>query len=148
MNLKNLMVDTKSAWIEYPGLEGFEVELVNLGRERLIELRKDCVTTKFDRKTKQPYDYLDEKKFIRKFTDATIRGWKGLKLKYLEEFMIVDLTGQNVDSELPYDAEAAHLLVSNSSDFDTWLNDAVFDLDNFRTKSTGRVVEPAGEVAE
>lgn len=48
MNLKNLMVDTKSAWVAYPGFEGFEVEVVNLGREKLIALRKSCIETRFD----------------------------------------------------------------------------------------------------
>lgn len=147
MNLKNLMVDTKSAWIEYPGLEGFEVELVNLGREKLMALRKSCMITKFN-KGRQATEELDEKKFIRKFTDATIIDWKGLKLKYLEEFVIVDLTGQDPESELEYSAENAHLLISNSGDFDTWLNDAVFDLSNFRTGRDRPTVESVGEVAE
>lgn len=95
MNLKNLMVDTKSAWVDFPGMEGFEIELVNLGRDRLVSLRKECTYTKVDRKTRVPYETLDEKKFVRAFTDATITNWKGLKLKYLEELMLVDLTGQD-----------------------------------------------------
>ena len=50
MELKKLMVDTKSAWMDYPGLEGFSVEVVNLSRKELTALRKRCTTTKFDRK--------------------------------------------------------------------------------------------------
>jgi hypothetical protein len=148
MNLKNLMVDTKSAWVDFPGMEGFEVELVNLGRDRLVSLRKECTYTKVDRKTRVPYETLDEKKFVRAFTDATITNWKGLKLKYLEELMLVDLTGQDPEAVLDYDQENAHLLVSNSSEFDTWLNEEVFNLDNFRTGPKGRSVEASGEVAE
>lgn len=148
MNLKNLMVDTKSAWVDFPGMEGFEIELVNLGRDRLVSLRKECMYTKVDRKTRVPYETLDEKKFIRSFTDATITNWKGLKLKYLEDLMLVDLTGQDPESTLEYDQENAHLLVSNSSEFDTWLNEEVFNLDNFRTEPAGRSVGKVGEVAE
>ena len=33
MDLKKLMVDTKSAWIDFPGLTGFSVEVVNLSRK-------------------------------------------------------------------------------------------------------------------
>ena len=51
MELKKLMVDTKSAWMDYPGLEGFSVEVVNLSRKELTALRRRCTTTKFDRKT-------------------------------------------------------------------------------------------------
>ena len=62
MELKKLMVDTKSSWIDYPGLDGFTVEVVNLSRKELTALRKRCTTTKFDRKTRQPVENLDEDK--------------------------------------------------------------------------------------
>jgi hypothetical protein len=146
MNLKALMVDTKSAWVNYNGLDGFEVEVVNLGREKLIALRKSCIETKFDRKTKTPVEELNEKKFIAAFTGETIKNWKGLKLKYLEELMLVDISGQDPEKELDYNAENAELLVSNSADFDTWLNAVVFDLDNFRGNGDKGVVDTTGEI--
>lgn len=148
INLKTLMVDMKAAWISYPGLDDFEVEVVNLGREKLVALRKECVETKFDRKTRVPLETLNEKKFIRAFTDATVKDWRGLKLSYLEDLMLVDISAQNPDEELPYNADNAELLVSNSADFDTWLNEVVFSLENFRSERTGRGVESTGEVAE
>lgn len=148
LNLKSLMVDMKSAWVSYPGMDGFEVEVVNLGREKLVTLRKSCVETKFDRKTRTPIEELNEKKFIRAFTDATVKNWKGLKLSYIEQLMLVDIDAQNPETELPYDQDNAELLVSNSADFDTWLNEVVFDLENFRTKRDGRGVVQTGAVAE
>lgn len=148
MNLKNLMVDTKSAWVSYPGLDGFEVNVVNLGRERLVNLRKSCVETRFDRKSKLPIEELNEKKFIRAFTDATIKGWRGLKLSHVEQLMLVDISSEDPNAELPYDQDNAELLVSNSADFDTWLNEVVFDLENFRSKRDRGNVETPGEVAE
>ena len=141
------MVDTKSAWVSYPGMSGFEVEVVNLGRERLVNLRKSCVETKFDRKTRTPIESLDEKKFIRAFTDATVKGWKGLKLSYVEQLMLVDISSEDPEQELTYDQDNAELLVSNSADFDTWLNEVVFDLENFRSKREGGSVDTPGEVA-
>jgi hypothetical protein len=147
MNLKNLMVDTKSAWVSYPGLSGFEVEVANLGREKLVALRKSCTEQVFDRKTRMVRDQLDEKKFVREFTDATVKSWRGLKLSYLEDLMLVDISAEDPNKELPFSSENAELLVSNSNDFDTWLNEVVFDLDNFRTAGTGAAVGEAGEVA-
>lgn len=147
MNLRELMVDTKEAWVEYPGLNGFKVNIVNLGRERLVKLRKSCEETTFDRKSRMPQTQLNEKKFIRAFTDATVKGWKGLKLTYLEQLMLVDIESQNPDAELPYDQDNAELLVSNSGDFDTWLNEVVFDLEQFRSGRDRGTVESAGEVA-
>ena len=75
---------------------------------------------------------LNEEKFIREFSEATIKDWKGLKLKYLEDLLLVDLGTNKPDTLLPYDADQAEILVQNSSEFDTWVNEVVFDLANFR----------------
>ena len=40
MELKSLLVDSKTAWVDFPGLDGFEVELANLSRKRVIKLKK------------------------------------------------------------------------------------------------------------
>lgn len=141
--LKSLMVDSKTAWVEYPGLDGFEVEVATLARQELISLRKGCMVQKFDRKTHAKTDELDEVKFIRKFTEATVKNWKGLKYNYLEQLIPVDISSVEPEEEMPYTLDDAVLLVSNSGDFDTWLNEVVFDLDNFRTKREGRTVEAA-----
>lgn len=132
MKLQDLMVDTKTAWIEFPGCPGFEVKVANLSRKELVALRKRCVTTKFDRKTRQPEETLNEERFIREFSEATIKDWKGLKLKYLEDLLLVDLGSNDPNTLLPYDADQAEILVQNSTDFDTWINEVVFDLANFR----------------
>lgn len=141
MQLSDLMVDTKSAWVEYPGLDGFEVEVVNLARPELTALRKRCIVTKFDKATKRAIEELNEEKFIKEFTKATIKNWRGFKLKYLEDLMLVDLSKSNPEEELPYSEESARLLITNSAEFDGWVNDTVFDLDNFRTVTAGGDVE-------
>lgn len=148
MNLSELMVDTKSAWVEHPAYEGLEVELVNLSRPELTALRKRCVSTKFDKATRKPVEELNEEKFIAEFTKATIKNWKGFKLKYLEDMMLVDLSNVDPESELEYSQDNAKLLVTNSAEFDTWVNETVFDLDNFRTGTKRASVEKTGKVAE
>ena len=134
MELKKLMVDTKSAWIEYPGLDGFSVEVVNLSRKELTALRKRCTTTKFDRKTRQPVENLDEEKFVTEFSAASIKNWKGLTLEHLETILLINSDGEDPKSEVNYSLENAEILVSNSAEFDTWLNEVVFELDNFRSE--------------
>ena len=133
MDLKSLLVDSKTTWVEFPGLDGFEVELANLSRKELIALRKRCTSNKFNRKTRAFEEKLDEDKFIVEFTDATVKSWKGLLLKYLEDLVLVDLKGQDVNSELTYSLDNAQQLVENSNEFDNWLNEVVFDLEHFRT---------------
>ena len=128
------MVDTKSAWMDYPGLEGFSVEVVNLSRKELTALRKRCTTTKFDRKTRQPVENLDEDKFVTEFSQASIKGWKGLTLEHLETLLLINSEGEDPKAEVNYSIENAEILVTNSAEFDTWLNEVVFELDNFRSE--------------
>jgi len=137
MDLKKLMVDTKAVWVDFPGLSGFEVEVANLSRKELTGLRKRCTTTKFDRKTRQAVEDLDEEKFVTEFAKAVIKNWKGLTLDHLETLLLVNIEGQDPKKELDYTEENAETLVSSSTEFDTWLNEVVFDLDNFRTGSKG-----------
>ena len=137
MELKNLLVDSKTTWVEFPGLEDFEVELANLSRKELVALRKKCTQNKFNRKTRAFEESLDDDKFVKEFTNATVKGWKNLQLGYLEDLLLVNLEGQDTSSNLDYTEENALLLVENSSEFDNWLNEVVFDLENFRTNFKG-----------
>jgi|TARA_B110000046_G_C12955658_1_gene382162 hypothetical protein len=138
MELKNLLVDTKTTWVEFPGLEGFEVELANLSRKELVALRKKCTNNKFNRKTRGFEELLDDDKFVKAFTEATVKNWKGLKLAYLEDLLLVNLDNQDINQELEYSTTNSEALVENSSEFDNWLNEVVFDLENFRTRSEGK----------
>ena len=141
MDLKSLLVDSKTTWVEFPGLLGFEVELANLSRKELVNLRKKCTINKFNRKTRQFEDELNDEKFVVEFTKATVRGWTGLKLGYLEDLLLVDLKGQDSEAEMEFTEENAQQLVENSSEFDNWLNEVVFDLENFRNEEQGKTIQ-------
>ena len=141
MQLKKLMIDTKSAWVDYPGLDGFSVEVVNLSRKELQGLRKKCLTNKLDRKTRQMEEVLDEEKFVVEFTASVVKSWKGLTLAHAQELILLEIGQQDPNSEIDYNLENAETLVSNSTEFDTWLNEVIFDLANFRGESEGTSVE-------
>ena len=141
MDLKSLLVDSKTTWVEFPGLMGFEVELANLSRKELTNLRKKCTINKFNRKTRQFEDELNDEKFILEFTRATVKNWKGFKLEYLHDLLLVDLKGQDPETQLEFSEENALQLVENSSEFDNWLNEVVFDLENFRSTEQGKNTE-------
>ena len=149
MELKKLMVDSKSVWMDFPGLDGFSVEVVNLSRKELTNLRKRCTIQKFDRKTRMLQEDLNEERFVTEFSKGTIKNWKGLTLDHLETLILIDKGEKDPNEEVPYSEENAEVLVSNSTEFDTWLNEVVFDLDNFRNKPTGaspkKTREPAKE---
>jgi hypothetical protein len=145
MELKKLMVDTKAVWMDFPGLDGFSVEVVNLSRKELTAIRKKCTTTKFDRKTRQPVEDLDEDKFVDEFSKATIRNWKGLTIENLETLILIDAAEEDPNTEVAFSEENAEILVTNSSEFDTWLNEVVFDLDNFRSRGEERMSGKTGK---
>ena len=138
MDLKSLLVDSKTTWVEFPGLLGFEVELANLSRKELTNLRKKCTINKFNRKTRQFEDELNDEKFVVEFTRSTVKNWKGLQLGFLQDLLLVDLKDQDSKKELEFSEENAQVLVENSTEFDNWLNEVVFDLENFRNEEQGK----------
>ena len=131
VSLASLMTPSKTVEIDFPGRDGFEVSICYLAREELLKLRKRCLSTKFNRKTHQPEETLDEDKFLNEYTKAVIKGWDGLKFSYLEEFLLVDISDYKPDDLLPHTQDNAELLMRNSNDFDTWVTDVVGDLENF-----------------
>ena len=131
ISLASLMTPSKTVTIDFPGYAGMSVDLCYLAREELIKLRKKCVTTKFNKKTRQPEEELDDDKFLLEYCKAVIKGWKGLKYRYLEELLLVDISALDPEDELIYTQENAELLMKNSSNFDTWVTETVSDLENF-----------------
>ena len=111
MELKKLMVDTKSIWIDFPGLENFQIEVSNLSRKELTGLRKRCTSNKFDRKSRQIVENLDEDKFVKEFAKATIQNWKGLTIAHLETLILIDTDNQDPAAEVDYSEENAEILV-------------------------------------
>lgn len=146
MDLKKLMVNTKAVWVDFPGLSGFKVEVANLSRKELTGVRKKCTGQKFDRKSRAVVETLDEEKFVSEFTRAVVKNWKGLKLAHLETLLLIDMDGQDPEKELEFSEDNAETLVSSSTEFDTWLNEVVFDLDNFRSGPKGGSTSEVGAV--
>lgn len=133
VSLESLMTPSKTVQFSYPGHMDFKVDLCYLSREELIKLRKRCVTTKFDKKTRQPTEMLDEDRFMAEYVKSVVQGWSGLKYRILEELVLIDTADLDLDSELSYSEENALALMKNSSEFDTWVTETVGDLENFTT---------------
>ena len=109
------------------------MDLTYLSREELLKLRNKCIKQKFNKKTRQFEDSLDEDIFLTEYVGSIIKGWNGLKYKYLEEFLLVDVSGKDPEEVLPFSQENAEVLMKNSADFDMWVTDTVGDLENFTT---------------
>jgi len=131
LSLKTLLVPSKALEVEYPGMPEFKIQLSFLSRETLQSIRKKATKTTF--KNRQPVDELNDDLFLELYVKASIKGWSGLKLKYLEQLAPVDLTGQDLDAELEYSEENALYLMKNSTNFDAFISEQVTDLGNFST---------------
>ena len=131
VSLASLLTPSKTVTVDYPGTEGFTVDLCYLAREELLKLRNRCLSQKFNRKTRGFEEQLDEDKFLVEYVKAVIKGWKGLKYSYLEELLLVDISNLDPNDELVYSQDNAETLMKNASDFDTWITEVTGDLENF-----------------
>jgi len=131
VSLATLMTPSKTVTIDFPGYAGMTVDLCYLAREELVKLRKKCLTTKFNKKTRQPEEELNEEVFLVEYSKAVIKGWSGLKYRYLEELLLVDVSSLDPEDTLIYTQENAELLMKNGTQFDTWVTETVSDLENF-----------------
>ena len=133
LSLKSLLVPSKTVEVDYPGLNGFKVNVVFLSRETLVSIRKKATKTTY--KNRQPVEELDDKLFLQLYVNACIKGWSGFKLSYLEQLAPVDLTGQDLDAELAYDQDNALFLMQASANFDAFISETVTELANFTKTS-------------
>jgi len=131
LSLKTLLVPSKALEVEYPGMPDFKINLAFLSRETLQTIRKKATKTTF--KNRQPVEELNDDLFLELYVKSSIKGWSGLKLKYLEQLVPVDLTGQDLQAQLEYNEENALYLMKNSTNFDSFVSEQVTDLGNFTT---------------
>jgi hypothetical protein len=134
LSLKSLLVPSKAVEVEYPGMPGFVINLAFLSRETLLNIRKKSTKTTF--KNRQAAEEFNEDLFLQLYVENAIKGWSGFKLSYLEQLAPVDLSGQDMNSELEYTAENALYLMKNSSNFDGFISEQVGDLGNFSKNSS------------
>lgn len=86
---------------------------------------------KFDKRTRQPEEQLDEDRFMVEYCSAIIKGWEGFKHKYLEEFLLVDVSSLDPEESMPYTIDNVVTLMKNSSIFEEWVSSTLEDLENF-----------------
>ena len=135
MSLQKMLIPSKTTWVEYPGLNGFEVQLAYLTRDELMKLRSKALNNKINRKTRQVEEEVDSDLFQTLYIAAVIKDWKGLKYKYLNKLAPFDLSGVEAEDEEPYSSESAEVLMKNSSDFDSFVSSTLDDVENFTKPS-------------
>lgn len=118
-------------WVEYEGIEGFEVQLHYITREELTKIRDKCLVIKFNQTSRQREETLDGEKFIKEYASRAILDWKGLKMKNLPELLPVDISDDDPEQEIPFNIEEAEALLRESNTFDQWVTDCMNDFEKF-----------------
>ena len=101
VSLATLMTPSKTITMDYSGIDGFTVDITYLAREELLKLRNRCLKQKFNKKTRQFEDDLDEDRFLTEYVKGVIKGWSGLKYSRLGELLLVDVRTWNLKTSFP-----------------------------------------------
>lgn len=131
MELQSLLLPEKTVTFEMDGYDGFKIDLTYLSKDTSTNILNKCKKTEFNKKTRTYEEDIDQDKFLKKYVAAVIKGWKGLKYKYLEQMVLADISAVNPEEELEYSKENALILMKNSSEFDGWVGEKIGDLANF-----------------
>ena len=131
VSLASLMTPSKTVTMDFPGIDGFKVDITYLAREELLKLRNRCLKQKFNKKTRQFEEELNDDRFLTEYVKGVIQTWSGLKYRRLEELLLVDVSHLDPEDELPFSQDNAELLMKNAADFDTWVTETVGNLENF-----------------
>lgn len=123
-----------STWVEFPDIEGFEVNLRFLTREDLLKIRSASLTYKFNKRTRQREEEVDNDKFLENYAKRAISGWRGLQVKHLPLLLPVDISSMDANEEITYDEEEALQLLKNSTIFDQFVTDTMNDFEQFSKK--------------
>ncbi len=132
--IKNKIVKESSTWVEFPDIEGFEVSLQYLTREDLMKIRNASLTYKFNKRTRQREEEVDNEKFLEHYAEKAIKDWKGLKMKHLPILLPVDISDDDPEESVDYSEEDAIQLLKNSTIFDQFVTDTMNDFEQFSKK--------------
>lgn len=133
--IKGLLVTgDKTIEVDFPEVDGFKVTVSYIPREDLIKIRNQALVYKFNKRTRQREEEVDNDKFVEAYAERVIKGWTGLKVKHLPKLLPVDISSLNAEDDVPYSGEDALDLLRNSSIFDQFITDTVNDLEAFSIK--------------
>jgi hypothetical protein len=142
MDLKNMLLSEKVVNFDFPGCKGLTFDLAFLSKESNQALFKKCQKDIFNTKTRQPEKEFDDELFLELYVKSIVKGWKGLKLKFLKTLVLVEVTKEQEEKELEFSDANALNLMKNSVIFDNWVSDVIGDLGNFTSSgSTSKSTE-------
>ena len=132
--IKNLVAKETTTWVDFPDIDGFAVNIRFLNREDLMKVRNASLTYKFNKRTRQREEEIDNDRFLENYAEKAILGWKGLKVKHMPALMPVDISGIDGEDDIEYSNDDAIELLKNSTVFDQFVTDTMNDFEQFSKK--------------
>jgi len=129
--IRNLVAKETTTWVDFPDIDGFQVNLRYLTREDLMKIRNQSLTYKFNKRTRQREEEIDNDKFLDHYAEKAIVDWKGLKVKHLPVLLPVDISSMDANENIDYSEEEALELLKSSTVFDQFVTDAMNDFEQF-----------------
>jgi hypothetical protein len=134
------MISDKIIEVEFPDSNGFFVNLAYLSRDKLVKIRNRSLVVKFNKRSRQREEEVDNEKFLEEYSREVIKGWRGLTIRELARIMPIETAGSNLDKEVPYTEEDALALLQGSPIFDQFVTDCMNDFELFeREKSDAQI---------
>lgn len=131
INLKELVIDTRTVEVAYPGMPHFKVALNYMSRATSKRVMEESRKDEWVNGTLIKVQ--DDEQFLKAFIREAFKGWTGLTLADVEKLMLVELGDADLSTPVEFSEDNAYQLMSNSSAFDSWVNSVVFHLDSFRS---------------
>ena len=132
--IKNLIAQETTSWVEFPDIDGFEVELVYLNREDLMKIRNRSLTFKFNKRTRQREEEVDNDKFLEAYAEKSGVGLIDAFETSLPDLLPADISDMDPEEDIEYDEEDAIELLKNSTVFDQFITDCMNDYESFSKK--------------
>lgn len=134
--IKNLMIDEKIIEVDFPDSDDFKVKLSYVGRDKLMKIRNRALVFKFNKRTRQREEEIDNDKFLEEYSREVIKGWSGLTIRELARVLPIDTAGAKMDQLVPYSEDDALELLKNSTIFDQFVTDCMNDFEMFEKEET------------
>jgi len=107
-------------WVEF--IDGFEVEIRFVGREKFQKLYEKCVKFDWNPKTHKREDIPDREKFLKLWAEKAVKNWKGLTLGKLANLIPINLDeGVDTKLEVPATVENRVTLLKHNAEFDDFV---------------------------
>ena len=140
--IKNLMVnDDKVVDVQFPDSDNFYVSLAYLSRDKLVKIRNRALVIKFNKRTRQREEEVDNDKFLEEYSRRVIKGWRGLTIRELARILPIETSGADLDKDVPYTEEDALELLRNSTIFDQFITDCMNDFEVFENDKQSEAVK-------